>query len=209
MNFSTNILLSPEENNRYQAIYASQRYGTFFGLYGKFNIEKKGKKTLLHGIDLKLMNYKGILNMSIENKPDSIAIDEEAVELNRDLNVVLLKVQIRAKINDPNYEGSLRLLHPIEITGGTYFSVISDLIPLCGHKDIKAPYQDGVFDDEFFFRDGISNVERKVTDIDLDIANPRIPDEPGYRFKSKLLPNLDDRFGSIRCRVGNNKIITD
>ena len=57
MDFSTTILLSPEENNRYQAIYASQRYGTFYGLFGKFDIEKKGKKTFLRGIDLKLINY--------------------------------------------------------------------------------------------------------------------------------------------------------
>jgi len=207
MDFSTTVVLSPEENDRYQAIYASQRYGTFYGLYGKFNIEKRGRKNLLHGLDLKLINYKGILNISIETDPDSVAIDEKAMEMNREIPVILLKVKVRAKIQDPNYESSLRLMNPIEVKRGTFFSVITDIIPIGGHKDIKAPYLDGVFDSEFFFRDGLSHVERNITDIDLDHGNPRIPEGQGYRFKSKLLNNLDDRFGSFRCTVGNSKII--
>lgn len=207
MDFSTTVLLSPEENNRFQAIYASQRYGTFYGLYGRFNIEKRGRKTFLHGVDLKLINYKGILNISIETDPDSVALDEKAKEMNRGINVILLKVKVRAKIQDPNYESSLRLMNPIEIKRGTFFSVITDVIPVGGHKDIKAPFIGGVFDNEFFFRDGLSHVEREITDIDLDHGDPRIPEGQGYRFKSKLLNNLDERFGSIRCRVGNSKII--
>lgn len=209
MDFSTTILLSPEENTRYQAIYASQRYGTFYGLYGKFNIEKRGEKTLLHGVDLKLINYKGILDISIETGPDSIALDEEAMELNRNIPVILLKVKVRAKIQEPNFESSFRLMNPIEIKRGTFFSVITDIIPLGGQKDIKDPYIDGVFDNEFFYRDGMLHVERKVTDIELDPGDPGIPEKKGYRFKSKLLPKLDDRFGSIRCTVGNSKIIVE
>ena len=210
MDFSTTVLLSPEENYRYQAIYASQRYGTFYGLYGKFNIEKRGEKTLLHGIDLKLINYKGILDISIETGSDSVALDEEAMELNRNIPVILLKVKVQAKIQNPSFENSFRLMNPIEIKKGTFFSVITDIIPIGGpkdHKDYEGPYKGGVFDNEFFYRDGMLHVERKVTDIELDPGDPGIPEKKGYRFKSKLLPKLDDRFGSIRCTVGNSKII--
>lgn len=208
MNFSTTISLSSEDNSRYQAIYASQQYGTFYGLFGKFDIEKRGKRTLLHGIDLKLINYKGILNMSIETGPDSVALDEEARETVRDIPVILLKVEVRAKIQDPNYDSSLRLLKPIEVKKGTFFSVISEVLPISGHKDTKVPFVDGVFDNEFFFRDGLPNVERKITKIPLENGSKK-DNLRGFKFQSKLLPKLDGRFGSIRCRVGNSKIITD
>ncbi len=209
MDFSTTVLLSPEENQRFQAIYASQRYGTFYGLYGKFNIEKRGKKTLLHRIDLKLLNYKGILDISIETDEDSVAIDEKAKELNRNIPVILLKVKVKAKIQDPNYESYVQPPKPIEITPGTFFSVITDVIPMGFNKDEdrKGAYLGGVFDNEFFYRDGNSFVERKVTDIELDPDAPGIPEEQGYRFKSELLSNLDTRFGSFRCTVGNSKIV--
>ena len=207
MDFSTTVLFSPSENNRYQAIYASQRYGTFYGLFGKFHIEKRGKKTFLHGIESKLLNYKGILNISIETDDDSVALDAKAKELNRGIPVMLLKVKVRARIQDPNYEGTLKLLNPIEIKEGTFFSVITDFIPLGGQKDIPAAYVDGVFDNEFFYRDGVSHVQREITDIDPDHGDPRIPDGTGYRFQSELLSNLDNRFGSFRCTVGNSKIV--
>jgi hypothetical protein len=211
MNFSTNILLSPEENDRYQAVYASQQYGTFYGIYGRFQIEKKQGETFLHRIDLKLINYKGMLNMSMDTE---LKIDPNAKELLRNLDVILLKVKVRAKLQDANYESSHSFRDPIRIHKGTYFSVISELIPLCGTKDPKKMTHEvgGVFDNEFYYKDGMSYTPRLVTGIALDKGQTGGTYD-GYKFQSELLPpseehnDLNTMFSSIRCAVGNSRII--
>ncbi|MFY0631122.1 MAG: hypothetical protein JXR05_12130 [Flavobacteriaceae bacterium] len=204
MDFSTTIVLSPEENDRYQAVYASQRYGTFYGIYGKFKVEKLNGKILLHRIDLKLINYKGVLNMSMNKE---LEVDENAKELIRNLYVVLLKVKVQAKLDDSNDESHYIFEKPLPIHKGTFFSVVSELVPLCGTKGSEMePEVCGVFDNEFYYRDGLSNEKRKVSEIPLEKGSPD-GSYKGYKFDSQLLPKLDDRFGSIRCTVGNSKII--
>lgn len=210
MDFSTTIVLSPEENDRYQAVYASQHYGTFYGIYGKFKIEKLNGEILLHRIDLKLINYKGVLNMSMSKE---LEVDENAKELIRNLHVVLLKVKVQAKLDDSNDESHYIFEKPLPIHKGTFFSVVSDLIPLCGTKGNEMePEVCGVFDNEFYYRDGLSNEKRKMTEIPLEKGD-NSGKYKGYKFDSRLLPKLDDngqantRFGSIRCRVGNSKIV--
>ena len=200
MNYSTTISLSPNDNDRYQAVYASQRYGTFFGIFAKFNIEKKDETILLHHIDLELINYKGILNLSIVG----VEIDVEAREKKRNIPVILLKVYVMAKIERIETEKRVTLDRPLVIQKGMYFSVFSQVLPLSGATNKNAPFVKGVFDDEFHYRDGLLSLPRKVTEIDLD-EDISGKDELGFDFESPLMNN--DRFSSIRCRVGNSMII--
>ncbi len=209
MDFSTTILLTPKESNRYQAIYASQQYGTFYGLYGKFDIEKKGKKTFLKRIDFKLLNYKGILNMSLEGNPDSIIVDEKAKETIREIPVVLVKVQLRAKVQEPKYDDFIEFIDPIRIKKNMYFSVLGEVLPLNENDttdETDPAFCGGVFDDEFYFRDGMVHKKRKITKIPLDHGDSKSGDR-GFKFESEIINIGNSRFGSIRCRVGNSKII--
>ncbi len=200
INYSTTVSLSPEDNDRFQAVYASQRYGTFFGVFAKFNIQKKGTSIVLYHIDLELINYKGILNLSIV----SAEIDGFAREKNRDIPVILLKVYVMAKIDSVETEKQVVLDRPLVIQKGMYFSVISETMPLSGSEKKNAPFVKGVFDDEFHYRDGLFSIPRKVTEIDLEQDLPGKA-EQGFDFQSPLMNN--DRFSSIRCRVGNSMII--
>ena len=184
MDFSTTVVLSPEENNRYQAVYASQHYGTFYGIYGKFKVEKQKDEILLHQIDLKLINYKGVLNMSMDTE---LELDESARELVRDVDVILLKVKTQAKLDNSNDESSYIFEKPLSIQKGTFFSVVNELIPLCGKKGNEMePEFCGVFDNELFYRDGLSNEKRKVTEIPLEKGDNSGKYE-GYEFDSRLL----------------------
>ena len=63
MQISTNIHLCEEANERYQLIYSSQNYGTFYSVYGKFEV----KNNTLISIDFRLINFKGVLNLGIKN----------------------------------------------------------------------------------------------------------------------------------------------
>lgn len=210
MDFSTTVVLSPEENDRYQAVYASQHYGTFYGIYGKFTVEKQKDIIFLHRIDLKLINYKGVLNMSMSKE---LEVDENAKELIRNIRVVLLKVKVQAKLDNSNDESHYIFEKPLEVHKGTFFSVVSELVPLCGTKGSEMePEVCGVFDNEFYYRDGLSNEKRKMTEIPLEKGD-NSGKYKGYKFDSRLLPKFDDneqtntRFASIRCTAGNSKII--
>lgn len=200
INYSTTVVLSPEENERFQAIYASQRYGTFYGIYGKFNIQRIDDAIVLHHIDLELINYKGILNLSIVGAE----IDVEARERKRDIPVILLKVYVMAKIDSVESEKQVVLKKPLELKQGMHLSVISETIPLSGSNNKDAPFVKGVFDNEFHYRDGLLNAPRKVTEIDLE-EDLEEKNELGFDFDSPLMNN--DRFSSIRCRAGNALII--
>lgn len=48
-------------NDVYHFIYASELYGTLFGIVGKFTFSKETLKVT--GVDLQLLNYKGVMNM--------------------------------------------------------------------------------------------------------------------------------------------------
>ena len=52
-----------EEKPVYQFIYASQLYCTLFAIYGRFQTTMDGDNYVLHGVDLKLLNYQGVINV--------------------------------------------------------------------------------------------------------------------------------------------------
>lgn len=65
-NFITTVNLSlTTDGNYYQFLYASQLYGTLFGIYGLFDCEISNDICTLKNVKLKLINYKGCVNMGI------------------------------------------------------------------------------------------------------------------------------------------------
>lgn len=68
MDFSSNISLS--DGSRIQTIYASQLYGTFFGIFAKFDVSQTTfngtkKSKYIEKIKFTLINFKGNLNLEI------------------------------------------------------------------------------------------------------------------------------------------------
>ena len=199
IDYSTTVSLTPEDNDRFQVVYASQRYGTFFGVFAKFKIRKEENKTLMDQIDFELINYKGLVNISLVQ----IDIDTEAKETIRDVDVILAKLDFQQAMGPAVTERSFSFANPIEIKSDSYFSIVSDLLPLSGDHNIKEAFVNGFFDSEYFYRDGLVTQPREVTSIPLGQTPSK---DEGFDFETKIkFPKT--LFGSIRCRIGSSKIV--
>lgn len=165
-NYNSTITLNSKDNERYQAIYASQSYGTFYGIYGKFTVDdvysdKESVPTskLLKQIDLKLINYKGVLNICLEK--DSKLDSETNFD---DKNGLILTVKIKgATDSSANDTDHLTFDPPIPIEHDSYFVVIRELLNLHGQSgdefnddEILRPFVNGIFDTEFYERQGVA-----------------------------------------------------
>lgn len=138
-----NVNLSNSDD--YQSIYASQLYGTFFAVYAKFevaDINPSDGVYKLTGLRLKILNYKGIVNLGI-------------------VQGHLLPVE--NNYNEPKADG-WRLILELQALGGS-----TDCIIQCQSNEFKKgdsflgvdrrlkelPNMGGfIFDNEFNYREG-------------------------------------------------------
>lgn len=154
-NYSGSFILNDED--RYQAIFASQNYGTFYVIYAKINFKKQiinnEEVSVLDNIDFKLINYKGLINLGFLNdkgKGIDIRFDERYGELK-----LLLKIK-GLKTNDQaikKYEGN-----PIKYSDIKEVYIDRKIKKLAenGEREVN-----GVYDTEYFFRSGQDSFERK------------------------------------------------
>ncbi len=65
--------------NHFQLVYTSQLYETFFGIFARFQTSKstKNHETSLEGVELFLINYKGIINLGIIGISNPIKNDND------------------------------------------------------------------------------------------------------------------------------------
>ncbi|WP_160111952.1 hypothetical protein [Aquimarina sp. AU58] len=179
IDYTSNISLTPEDNNRFQSIYASQSYGTFYAVFARFTVhdiitsdhQVVPNKKLLEQIELKLVNYKGNINMAFAKKSE---IDEDSLEKTtsgNEIKTFLLKINIKGAVGDNI--GLIDVLYfeePLIIENDTYFTVIRELLTLSGKTkeefnkpEENSPFVNHIFDEEFYLRDG-ENMERKKED---------------------------------------------
>ncbi len=145
---SSNVQLDHESKNREQFLLASQSFGTFYCIYGKFDISETG---LLSKIEFRLINYKGICNVGFFPKNSKIKLEVIEVK-SENLNYKRLVIKIpligfsgkqRAEANISN------AINDHEIN----FNEIEEIIIFRGI--IKNDFiDDNVFDSEFNYRDG-------------------------------------------------------
>ncbi|WP_024772144.1 hypothetical protein [Aquimarina macrocephali] len=155
MNYSTNVFFK-EKDERYQLVYSSQMYGTFFGVYACFTVSK----TTVESVRFKLINYKGPLNIGLKHV-DFLGLIEEQLEPEKD--------DITGPIiNCMAFDLTLQALHP-EVT----FPPKTDPEQLinCNLTDLQNDHylsvrrkfekigssaiEGGIFDSEFYYRDGL------------------------------------------------------
>ena len=194
MELISSINLSNE--NDYQSIYASQLYGTFFAVYGKFTLQKSTdpKYYLLDTIDLLVINYKGIFNIGISDH--KFVYDQTNQE-------AILKLEVRAIYGDKTAEVKCKGAQ-FKKDGNSFLYV--DRRVQFMHSGREA-FKDGIFDEEFYYREGVeldasataanSNgiPVYAVDDVDLD------PRPTGFAPKATTAAP-----GSPKCPKSKNKI---
>jgi hypothetical protein len=212
INFNSNIRLTANDNNRYQTVYASQSYGTFYAVFAKFTVldilDNEGqvvpKKKLLEKINLKLINYKGLLNISLEKGSEK---DPNAYERRTDSKSLLIKIKVKgAADGELNTEDEILFNEPVVIEDGMFVSIIRELLTLSGKTNEEfmddsenTPFVGGVFDDEFYERDGVLTKKKKEIGFDL---TEDTEDIPGSDFETVINLNWPGKI----CRKGDSRI---
>lgn len=184
--FSATIHLSEASNKRNQLIYGSSSYGTMYCVYAKFNIEeKKNNRIIIKDIAYTIVNYKGVVNIGFKEKPEfKISDDKESL-------IIDIKVKGFSKNNKTTSKNK-----NIELDNSFKKLVVDrKLLPLKGENP-PSQIHEGLFDEEFFYRDGNFNKKRpKYDTMTME--------------ESDTINNDDKEFvvPGIRCRQGVNFLI--
>ncbi|GEQ85757.1 hypothetical protein ULMS_12650 [Patiriisocius marinistellae] len=168
-NFSSLKLIT---NTGYQLLLTSSLYGTNFAIFGKFSLEKDGNKSIIKKIDTKLYNYKGILNLGFSTKHET----EVTLQTSGQDSYINIKFYIRAVVcgdeqiseteSSPltEYRSLVTPKNTIKITDPYYLRAERELIPISGSLE-GSPITNGVFDSEFYYRDGAKYIVRNIREI--------------------------------------------
>lgn len=179
---SGNIVLSPSEEH-HQFIYGSQLYGTIFGVFCKFTVKfpdtNQKDECIISKIDVNILNYKGILDLGIYEKPTLEVKDYDFGDETKKSLVMHITLQAIVA-GRSKYEQSSVLEQELKVNKDHLFIVERDLIKLNKFNDNpNDPIVKGVFEEEFYFRDGIRFIKREVTDVPDDLyylnINPTYP----------------------------------
>jgi len=221
--YTGNILLDKSSNGQFQNLYASQSYGTFFGVYAKFDIVQiKGRQCILNGITLELANFKGLLNIGFLQNQRSYEIHTKK-HPNKNTKDIIIDMYVKGNVGEiPKnklYIGNCNELN--DFNNGDRLIVRRRLFSLkeqpyanisgSGQIDarrsrqlnnpggdsnphINDAYHGGIFDEEFYFRNGKS----------LDIKT-----ETDHYFTEKEVKNEEiEVFNDSRsCRRSISQII--
>ena len=182
-----------KEDPVFQFVYATQVYGSLFGMYASFKITDLGDKCRLDEMTLKILNYQGVINIGFT--PHDVLIDTSGPEPKIFFGVMGASmdyekiVPIKQELFVPKV-GHLqvtycRILYPL-----ADFASTIDLNP---DRDVRNALKDPIpasplFDSEFQARSGLDYFN-----------NPLRPGMVGY--DGFAFDNLKDssKIASIRC----------
>jgi len=192
---------------------------SFFGIYAKYNIDKSKTEKAVNGlylksIKLKLVNFKGLFNVELPDPKEypeekryvfreEYHIDDDGLpKKSKDIVITLfIKGSVLKKPNTTS------TIDPREIlfNNGDRIVVERRLLALNGDSPEEAiarvrkpeqegekefaPYIGGVFDEEFYYRNGIYLDQKKETDNNFTDGHIYNPDNDFNLF-----------FGSPSCR---------
>lgn len=151
-----------------QLLLASQLYDTHFSIFGSFTITKTEENScFIEGVKLQIINFKGPTQLGfVENQTQKLSKEDKIIRLNLDLKA----------ISSGNAVSTLNLNfdNKINCSTGDGIEFIRNLLPM---STTNEPIVNGVFDSEFYYRDGLryaSKIVREFNDsgeIDNPIAN--------------------------------------
>jgi subtilisin family serine protease len=164
-NLTGNVVLSGTANHN-QFIYGSQLYGTNFGVFCDFNVgyPDANKKTECNiiGATASIVNYKGILDLGILGMP---TLKLQVYNFgDRKETALVMNIKLQAVVaGKSTYSAKVKIDKTDLIKEEHLFVVNRDLVRI--NNDPKNPIVDGVFENEFYYRDGLRYAERKVTEV--------------------------------------------
>lgn len=182
--YTGNINLHPDDK-RYQFLMASQNYGTLYGVFGNFTIEIEEDKYYLTQLDLKIVNYKGLLNIGFAlNKNLDLAFNGNN-EVKMDVsvqglsNVYMKQADIKSRI-DVTHIKKMKFNRVLNF-------LVSDVLDL---------NESGVFDNEFYYRDGIQTSDERKPE------SRKRPSQPGMVNYDNQPVNYDsEKLISRNCHT--------
>jgi len=129
----------------FQAVYFSQLYGTFFGVFCKFDCDENENDAnyCLEQVDFRLINYKGPLNLGI-TKVESKHLHEEDGVFH-----VVFKIEVQA------LGGKLEYPYQCHIDVPKLKSMFHFDRRVLKMKEYSMDQVSSVFDNEFYYREGL------------------------------------------------------
>lgn len=176
------VYVNPFDDKHYQEVYASQIYGTFFAVFAKFNDAKKsGDMCLLSQIDLKVVNYKGVLDIGIVKVKNLDDIESEPSVKRLELEMRAMNPE--AKQNIPEYEMNFEI--QASFKKGDVIRFERSLRELHDAKDVALEH--GLFDSEFYYREGLKEPHK----YSKRKPKPREPQDKVSQTVSKIEGGLE------------------
>lgn len=196
--YCSNIIISDNAQKLWQNIYSSQSYGTFYSVFSRFDLDQNdGKECNFDLIELKIINYKGALNVAFFQKKDDKNPYHKGYRIRKvkfkdtdsptkHSHFILLELFVCAKVGNPDAKYEIKIdkndLEEINACDGqllfidrttlSFDGLAEDDINAMPSKLVDSFYEKtmrerGVFDDEFFYRNGFIRKKRKDTDASL------------------------------------------
>lgn len=185
------------DNPIFHFVYGSDLYGSLFGVYAKFSVEKSGDECRLKSCELSLHNYRGAVTIGFSYHLPYYAHDSTldhhqiffGVQGNRSENKkeFIIPGDIIVSKTSPQTFWFNRILYPMPD-----FHFDLDKIPNPTERRVVT-HDFSIFDSEFCYRNGIDYYYQTL--------------RPGmYGFEQLKMLTLKDRIPSARCHTGVAKL---
>lgn len=160
-----------KKSENYQIVYASQLYGTFFGVGAK--IDLTDDCSTITGIHLALNNYKGLYNIGILNHTANTWRIEDKV------GIIVLHLKAYNGLNNGELVKKISLNLSDEIPVADIDSIFTtrDLHSFTVADPIENHLEEATFDSEFFERNGRFIRRRNRFDFQLPDNPPTAVEE--------------------------------
>jgi len=220
LSISGTVSFKKDCKERWQTVYTSSLYGTMFSLFGKFNYD--ATNTTLGMIELKIINYKGLIDLGIkdvdfqENRKWVEVYDEDNKLVPKNIRVISLKVVLQGLLNQHWKDRNINIiLNEVDLADDIYIEIDRELQPLVNDNDRTL---EGVFDTEHYYRDGIrpsfkfggAHIEYR-SGSKLNPTMNRVVDTTGnitfVRASNDEEDNSSDKSPGAVCPKGYSKII--
>ncbi|WP_430967327.1 hypothetical protein [Spongiimicrobium sp. 2-473A-2-J] len=174
----------------YQNIYSSQLYGTFFMVYAKFSTETCDGGYKIKSITLRLLNYKGPINLGITRAKLVRMIHPDATS-------VLLKIEVQA-LQPSNVDVTVDVARDMECSIGGVLQVVRGL------KSLGSDFVGEVFENEFKYREGFE----KSSNGDIEpVSECREPEPENNYDMIEDGVQFDDIKGGYLCPESTNRVV--
>ncbi|MEZ4859308.1 MAG: hypothetical protein R2781_10910 [Flavobacteriaceae bacterium] len=195
-NFICNLNL---KSDLAQFIQSGQVYNSTYAIYGKFS-KNNGN---ISEIELSVINYKGILELEF-NEDFNITCELNSFSEEK-VHLITITLELRASVSGKTTplktikpSSSMDQFKDIPQDEAVFLVVERKLAPIWG-SETENPFCNGVFDSEFFYRDGNRYLPRAIKTIpdtayssNLRVVNPDSPLEkmgfkPGFKCRNSTL----------------------